>query len=309
MGYLDERDMTSAIVASGGGSRGSHAIGAAMYVATTSPFYSEGFGFMTGTSVGAINTCAWAHFPPSEFSLAARFALDVWWREVSSTRSVWKWKIPIPGIRWAPAIWSDCVTDVSPLREILERSISPEKIRQSGVQVRWPATNLRTGELKVFDQSEPDIVSAVMASSAYPVLFPMVKIGRDFYSDGCLLDMRPISRAIDFGADRILCFNGKNPKDLHRSIPMPNNIGRRGKAEIEAMSDRHFLRDVEKCLRVNDEIDSGRRCRNRYKPVEIDFIFPSRELAEGTDFDGESIKRQIDLGYEDAYRYFQSKLV
>lgn len=304
-----EVKMKSAIVASGGGSRGSHAIGAAMYIAKTSSFYPDGFEFMTGTSVGAINTCAWAHFPPSDFEFAAQFALDIWWREVSNTRSVWKWKIPVPGLRWAPAIWSDSVANVSPLRRVLERCINPENVRESGVHVRWPATNLRTGELKVFDQFEPEIVSAVMASAAYPVLFPMVRIGEDFYSDGCLLDTKPISRAIEYGSERVLCFSGKNPKDLSRSIPIPNNIGRRGKAEIEAMSDRHFLRDVEKCLRINDEVDSGVRSRGRYRAVEVDFIFPSRELAEGMDFDGETVKRQIDLGYEDAYRYFQGKLV
>lgn len=43
-----------------------------------------------------------------------------------------------------------------------------------------------------------------MASSAIPALFPAVKINREFFGDGAIRQLAPLSPAIQLGADRIL---------------------------------------------------------------------------------------------------------
>jgi NTE family protein len=43
-----------------------------------------------------------------------------------------------------------------------------------------------------------------MASVAIPLLFPSVRIGEDFYGDGAMRQLAPLSPAVHLGADRIL---------------------------------------------------------------------------------------------------------
>ena len=43
----------------------------------------------------------------------------------------------------------------------------------------------------------------VMASSAIPILFPAQRIGDEFYGDGALRQLHPISPALKFGSTRL----------------------------------------------------------------------------------------------------------
>ena len=44
----------------------------------------------------------------------------------------------------------------------------------------------------------------VLASAALPLLFPAVKIGHDFYTDGGLRQNTPMSPALRLGADKVV---------------------------------------------------------------------------------------------------------
>jgi len=54
----------------------------------------------------------------------------------------------------------------------------------------------------------------LMASSALPGIFPTVKIGREYYGDGAIRQLSPLSTALHLGADKIFVVgvsNNRNP--------------------------------------------------------------------------------------------------
>ena len=82
------------------------------------------------------------------------------------------------------------------------------------------ACGYRSGQSVSFFQGEPDIpawrsgqrigvptrlgIDHLMASSAIPTLFPPVRINREYFGDGVVRNMAPLSPAVHLGADRIL---------------------------------------------------------------------------------------------------------
>lgn len=298
----------SSIVESGGGSRGSHAAGIALYVGEHEHQRYGGFEFMWGTSVGSINTCGWAHEAPDDFPVAAQFVVDLWWKHMKRTKDIWRWRINFPLLKYAPALWSDSLGNTEPLRRLLTKVVDPFKVRTSGVQCRWPAVSLKTGKVVVFDQHHPEMIDCLLASSAFPAFFPLVEIpdsegNSDWYSDGGLRDIAPLGNAIDAGADRILCILSRNPW-VEQTHKRPKNVMSRAMLEIDIQSDEVLKNDVERCMRKNDlaELES-----NPYRHVELDIITPSRMLGDSLDFSRDLMRRQIELGYEDAQKYFANK--
>jgi NTE family protein len=73
----------------------------------------------------------------------------------------------------------------NPLRGVLEHSVDFEAIRKSNcpVKVFLCATNVRTGKVKVFDNSELT-ADAVLASACLPFLFQAVEVDGEAYWDG-----------------------------------------------------------------------------------------------------------------------------
>jgi len=74
--------------------------------------------------------------------------------------------------------------DINPLRDILAAEVDFERVRGcSKVRLFVSATNVRTGALKEFRQSELSS-NAVMASACLPLLFRAVEIDGEAYWDG-----------------------------------------------------------------------------------------------------------------------------
>ncbi len=74
--------------------------------------------------------------------------------------------------------------DINPLRDILAAEVDFERVRNcSKVRLFVSATNVRTGRLKEFRQSELT-ASAVMASACLPMMFRAVEIDGEAYWDG-----------------------------------------------------------------------------------------------------------------------------
>ena len=74
--------------------------------------------------------------------------------------------------------------DINPLRDILAAEVDFERVRGcSKVRLFVSATNVRTGALKEFRQSELS-ANAVMASACLPLLFRAVEIDGEAYWDG-----------------------------------------------------------------------------------------------------------------------------
>ncbi len=85
------------------------------------------------------------------------------------------------------------------------------------------ATDLNSGDRKIFDRSTPTIPisTAVAASSAVPIVYRPVRIQGHDYIDGGMRGNASLDVAIEKGADLVVCINPMVPFDNseHQSIP------------------------------------------------------------------------------------------
>jgi predicted acylesterase/phospholipase RssA len=98
------------------------------------------------------------------------------------------------------------LVSVEPFVRLIKDRVFPELMRRSGRKIRIPATNWRTGELRIFTEEEmtPEIGRlAVQASTALPGIFPPVEIQGEPYADGGLHMNTPLEPAIAAGANVI----------------------------------------------------------------------------------------------------------
>ena len=73
--------------------------------------------------------------------------------------------------------------NINPLKDLIERFVDFEAVRNSGLQLFIAATNVHTGRLRIFSR-ETINADAVMASAALPFVFRAVEIDGVPYWDG-----------------------------------------------------------------------------------------------------------------------------
>lgn len=88
------------------------------------------------------------------------------------------------------------------LRELLKNVASVDDFSKLPIPFMCIATNLENGQIKIFEKG--DLVSAVMASSAFPSLIDPVKINDSLYVDGALTINYPSKPLKDKGIDIVI---------------------------------------------------------------------------------------------------------
>jgi NTE family protein len=102
----------------------------------------------------------------------------------------------------------------------------------------------------------------VLASAAIPLLFPAVKIGEDFYTDGGLRQNTPMSPALRLGADRVLVVSLRHVATESESLQRerqhayPKPLFLVGKALNALMLDRTDY-DLDRMQRLNAILRAG----------------------------------------------------
>jgi NTE family protein len=284
-------------VLSGGGSRGAYEAGIIDYIRTD---LAKRLGrqppidIVSGTSVGAINAAflaATMSDPQTQAQqiVAAWKALRI--EELISLRArdllrAAKMMLggdpppPPPGsFRYGGLLDTSglerFVIRVIPWRGI-ERSLRERKLHAISVS----ATHVGTGHTVVFLSSAEPVPREwsrdpfvrhraarigprhVLASAAIPMLFPAVKIGEEFFTDGGLRQNTPMSPAIRLGADRLLLISlrhvGAQPKVIQkeRAEAYPKPLFLAGKA-LNALLLDHTEYDLQRMQRINLILEAG----------------------------------------------------
>lgn len=104
----------------------------------------------------------------------------------------------------------------------------------------------------------------VLASAAIPMLFPAVKIGEEYFTDGGLRQNTPMSPAIRLGADRLLLISLRHVKpepapeaiQQDRTEAYPKPLFLAGKALNALMLD-HTEYDLQRMQRINMILEAG----------------------------------------------------
>jgi len=220
------------LILTGGGARAAYQVGVLKAVRELLPLPEKNpFPILCGTSAGAINAATLAVFA-SNFDVAVGNLLEVW--ENFHVRQVYRSDpvgIARVGARWLAAMMLLARTspvsllDNSPLSEMLSRNLDFARIQENIdngclYAVSITCSGYSSGQSVSFYQGGPDAeawertqrigaamplrVEHLMASAALPFIFPAVKINREYFGDGSMRQIAPISPALHLGADRIL---------------------------------------------------------------------------------------------------------
>ena len=227
------------LVLTGGGARAAYQVGVLKAVRELLPLPEKNpFPIVCGTSAGAINAATLAVFADN-FDAAVGRLLEVW--ENFHVYHVYRSDpvgIARVGLRWLAAIALMSRTspvsllDNSPLADMLSRSLDFGRIQENIdngclYAVSITCSGYSSGQSVSFYQGGPDTeawertqrvgaampirVEHLIASSALPFIFPAVKINREYFGDGSMRQIAPISPALHLGADRVLVVGTSRP--------------------------------------------------------------------------------------------------
>jgi NTE family protein len=158
---------------------------------------------MSGTSAGAMNAAVLVQGFLAGGREGARAALDTFWNAIAEyavfspiQRTPWDRLAGnfntdmTPGYAWLDTVsrafspYQFNPANLNPLRDVLEKTVEIEKVRAcKGLKLFVSATNVRTGKIRVFDNSDVT-VDAILASACLPMMFHSVIIDGDPYWDG-----------------------------------------------------------------------------------------------------------------------------
>ena len=113
--------------------------------------------------------------------------------------------------------------DISPFIEFIDRMIDEDKVRESDVD--FGLVTVQVSSLKALELTKEEIPVGklkdfIMASSSIFPVFPMHKIDKETYLDGCYYDNLPIDLALKMGADEVIAV------DLHTNPSHPNYVNK-----------------------------------------------------------------------------------
>jgi len=301
------------LVLTGGGARAAYQVGVVKAVRDIlgNPVKNP-FPILCGTSAGAINAATLAVFA-DDFSRGVGNLLEVW--ENMHCHHVYRTDpghILRSGARWLGAMLllsrqnPVSLLDNAPLRDMLERTLAFERIQDhidSGAlyAVSVTASGYTTGQSVSFFQGgsglegwerDQRIGAAVtlkldylLASSALPFIFPAVKVHREYFGDGSVRQIAPISPALHLGADRVLVVGtGRQSPDeaRARSNVYPSVAQIAGHALNSIFLDGLSV-DLERLERINRTLklippEKLVEANLPLRPVKVLFISPSQPL-------------------------------
>jgi NTE family protein len=300
-------------VLTGGGARAAYQVGVVKAVRDIlgNPVKNP-FPILCGTSAGAINATTLAVYA-DDFSRGVGNLLEVW--ENMHCHHVYRTDvrhIMRSGARWLSAMMllsrhnPVSLLDSTPLREMLERTLAFERIQDhidSGAlyAVSVTASGYTTGQSVSFFQGgsglegwerNQRIGAAVMlkleyllASSALPFIFPAVKVHREYFGDGSMRQIAPVSPALHLGADRVLIVGtGRQSAEQSRarSNVYPSLAQVAGHALNSIFLDSLAV-DIERLERINRTVQLIPREKLEdsnvmLRPVKVLFITPSQPI-------------------------------
>ena len=303
----------------GGGARAAYQVGALRAIAKLLPRdKGQPFGIISGTSAGAINAALLGANGDSFRRGVAR--LLRWWRRLLVT-DVYRGDF-VTLARHATRLFGSLggggrgaeiaptLLDNSPLGALLGREIDFARIRTHIAAghlraLAINATSYGTGHAVTFFEADSGVagwrrarrrgepsrlgIPHLMASTAIPFVFPAVRVDDDYYMDGSVRQIAPLSPPLHLGAKRIvvLAVGQFTGQAVESSNAAPKRVRYPSLAQIagHALSsifldnlgaDLERLHQVNRLVRVaHANGDNGVAFAN----IDVFVLFPSRDLG------------------------------
>ena len=301
------------LVLTGGGARAAYQVGVLKAVRDVlgSPAKNP-FPILCGTSAGAINAASLAVFA-DDFTRGVANLLEVW--EHMRCEHVYRTdfaSIMKSGARWLAAMMlvsrhsPVSLLDNAPLRDMLRNSLPFERIQEhidAGAlyAVCVTASGYTSGQSVSFFQGgsglegwerNQRIGAAVvlqhdylLASAALPFIFPAVKLHREYFGDGSMRQIAPVSPALHLGADRVLIVgSGRELREQARarSNIYPSLAQIAGHALNSIFLDSLAV-DIERLERINRTVslipqEKLEGSSLMLRPIKVLFMTPSQPI-------------------------------
>jgi NTE family protein len=313
--YRSSGRPTVGLVLTGGGSRSAYQIGVLLALSELLPRSRNPFQVIVGTSAGAVAAgvlAAEAH--------QWRRAVDGLERVWSNFRSEQVFHVdPVhmvrAGIHWILALASGglvltppkSMLDNSPLRQLLGVHIDFAGIRRSIARghlraVALCSTSYVTGHSVAFYDAveacaEWSRVQRVgrrteltldhlMSSAAIPLFFPPMRLGDEYFGDGAMRQLNPLSPAIHLGADRLLIIGVRARQSagvaVTRAQPMMPSPGEIFGYMLDTLFTDQIYGDLEQLEKINELVELAPHAAHGARHVETLMLAPSvdpREIA------------------------------
>jgi NTE family protein len=319
----------TALVLPGGGARSAYQVGVLKAIAELRGDAPNPFPLMCGVSAGAINAAAMASHAHEFSSGVAR--LEQFWASMSCPR-IYRtdaWTVFTNGLRWMGMLASGgkvfaapkSLLDNKPLRNFLDANMQLQGIRtaiESGSlrALAVTASGYRSASAVTFFQGHSTLLpwkfprregrpteittSHLLASAALPLIFPAEKVGPEFFGDGGMRMLTPLSPAIYLGATRVLVIGTRD----ERPDPAPSedmaypSLGEIGGYLLDCIFMDTLTADLQRLARNNlviSRVPPDQHSGLGMRKIDSLVIRPSRDLRDMTREHMAEIPRSVRL--------------
>ncbi|WP_096361782.1 patatin-like phospholipase family protein [Sulfuricaulis limicola] len=305
------------LILAGGGARAAYQVGVLKAIAELLPRESPNpFPVLCGTSAGAINATTLAIYA-TRFHEGVRRLNHVW--RNFTVHQVFRADVPgvfANGMRWLGAMILGglgrrnprALLDRAPLRQLLQRTMPCDRIQQSidaGAlhALSVTASGYSSGQSVTFFQGVSSLaawrrsrrvgsaanitIDHLMASSAIPFIFSAIKINREFFGDGSMRQIAPISPALHLGAERVLVVGVRyeNPSAARAESDEYPSLAQIAGNVLNSIFLDSLEADLERLQRINKTIslisaDQLREGGVTLRSVDVLVIAPSADLEK-----------------------------
>jgi NTE family protein len=325
----DTPSKCTALILPGGGARGAYQVGVLRAIGELRADETNPFPVICGTSAGAINAAVLASHAHEFLTGVER--LEQFWRSMHCER-IYRtdaWTVLKSGLRFATTLLSGglirtnprAFLDNTPLRGFLQKTLRLEGIQTALEQdalrgVAITASGYTCASAISYFQAREGIdnwersrrrgqatrleVSHLLASAALPILFPAELIGNEYFGDGGMRMVAPLSPAIHLGANKILVIGTRDEKpDLPPVSPTEYpSAGEIGGYLMDTIFMDTLNADLARLKRINKTlalVPEEKRALAGLINIDSLVIKPSRDLRHVTQAHVHEIPRSVQV--------------
>ena len=300
----------------GGGARGSYQVGVLKGILEIMPKNVNVFPIITGTSAGAINAvvlASYAHDLRLGVQRLEKFWTNLHCEDVYRTDAmmITKTIAKVIGAMLFSKLGAkapNSLLDNTPLKKLLKRELHLPQIQQAidkeilhGLSIT--ASSYDTSVAKSFYQAHSSVhawnrtrrigipekieVEHILASASLPFLFPAQLIEKEYYGDGGLRMIAPLSPAIHLGAEKILVIGTRDESPIPTPTEVPEypSMGALGGYMLDTIFMDTMMADLSRLKRINRTINllnSEQKMQTRLKQIDTMIIKPSLDVRDVT---------------------------